>query len=489
MPSPLLSNPLPESSNVQTFQRSNVLTSFRSNALILIIALSIFLRFSAALYMGNTVQALPGIHDQISYDRLAQNLLAGRGFSFETDYWPATRAGEPTAHWSYLMTLYLAGVYALFGHSPLIARLIQALLAGVLMPWLTYRLALRLSSRTVALIAAAISAIYIYFFYYAAALMTETFFILAVLAMLNAALDLAHKPTLKSAAWLGISIGCGILLRQLLMLFLPFLLAWLFWAWGKKIHWRPLALALAIPALFVAPFTIRNYFAFGEFVLLNTNAGYAFFWANHPIHGVNFQSILGAEYPSYQELIPPELLPLSEAALDKALLKLGLGFVIDDPARYILLSLNRLKDYFLFWPLAKSGTLSNLSRLGSFALFLPFMLYGLFLSFKRKALPPPSAPSVLQSVDQSVQSAPQSAVSRPADSRPADQPTADSRLADSQPTALALLYLFILIYTAIHLLSWSYVRYRLPVDAVLVIFAALAIHHLAIRIFHRKISS
>jgi hypothetical protein len=38
-----------------------------------------------------------------------------------------------------------------------------------------------------------------------------------------------------------------------------------------------------------------------------------------------------------------------------------------------------------------------------------------------------------------------------------------------------LLYLFILIYTAIHLLTWALIRYRLPVDAVLVMFASLAI--------------
>jgi hypothetical protein len=39
----------------------------------------------------------------------------------------------------------------------------------------------------------------------------------------------------------------------------------------------------------------------------------------------------------------------------------------------------------------------------------------------------------------------------------------------------ALLLLFALVYTAIHLLSWALIRYRLPVDAVLIIFAGLAV--------------
>jgi hypothetical protein len=38
-----------------------------------------------------------------------------------------------------------------------------------------------------------------------------------------------------------------------------------------------------------------------------------------------------------------------------------------------------------------------------------------------------------------------------------------------------LLYLYVAIYTLVHLLSWTLIRYRLPVDAVLVIFAAVAV--------------
>jgi hypothetical protein len=41
------------------------------------------------------------------------------------------------------------------------------------------------------------------------------------------------------------------------------------------------------------------------------------------------------------------------------------------------------------------------------------------------------------------------------------------------------LYLFIVIHTAIHLLSWPSLRYRLPVDAVLMVFAGITIIELA----------
>ncbi len=52
--------------------------------------------------------------------------------------------------------------------------------------------------------------------------------------------------------------------------------------------------------------------------------------------------------------------------------------------------------------------------------------------------------------------------------------------------AYLLVYLFMLVYSAIHLLSWAYVRYRLPVDTILIIFAALAFYDLFYRIFQRR---
>ena len=51
---------------------------------------------------------------------------------------------------------------------------------------------------------------------------------------------------------------------------------------------------------------------------------------------------------------------------------------------------------------------------------------------------------------------------------------------------LQLLYGFMVFYTALHLMTWSMIRYRLPVDAVLLIFAALALAKIAARSPVRK---
>jgi 4-amino-4-deoxy-L-arabinose transferase-like glycosyltransferase len=440
--------------------------------LAIILTAGVLLRLAVALVMGDRVEILPGIFDQLSYDRLAQNVLAGNGFSFDQDWWPLTRAGEPTAHWSYAMTLYLVGVYGALGQHPLAARLIQAIIAGILMPWLIYRLSKRTfrtreemegGKRTwsfgeaVAVLAAAWTAFYGYFIYYAAALMTETFYITCILWTLDCAQRTAqaqageNKARTRLYLELGLAAGLAVLFRQAFMLFLPFLFAWLWWAsargksrvrvvgskpglrsaWlpGKGLVARSLA-SLAMVVLLILPFTVFNYTRFQRFVLLNTNSGYAFFWANHPIHGSKFIPLFTEEMPSYQELIPEELHGLDEAALDQALLKLGFGYVLSDPKRYLLLSLSRIPEHFIFWPLATSPLLSNLTRVGSLGVALPFSLAGLALwanDLRRK------------------------------------------RLRDLESGAL--LILFLIVYSGLHILTWAGIRYRLPVDPVLVLFA------------------
>jgi hypothetical protein len=191
----------------------------------------------------------------------------------------------------------------------------------------------------------------------------------------------------------------------------------------------------------VLPISVYNYLRFGQFVLLNTNAGYALFWANHPIHGTHFIPILPSG--TYQALIPSELTSLDEAALDKALLVRGLKFIFDDPVRYFMLSISRIPAYFKFWPSGESSTVSNLSRVASFGIFLPFMIYGLVRSFTLRR---------------------------------------NEFINDMLSSPTFLLYIFIIVYTGIHLLSWALIRYRLPLDAVLLIFAGLALVDIANRI-------
>jgi 4-amino-4-deoxy-L-arabinose transferase-like glycosyltransferase len=405
--------------------------------LFLILGVSVLLRLGMALYLGNEVVILPGTTDQLSYHHLALRLLGGHGLTFGEPWWPLTMPDEPTAHWSFLYTFYAAVVYQLFGPNPIVARIIQAVVVGILQPYLAYLLGRRLFGEWVGLVAALLTAVYFYFIYYAATLMTESFYITAILASLYLTILMAEseqKHLLKQALMLGLLLGGIVLLRQLYLLVIPFQLLWLLWARYRRYSRAPLAEIILAGLLVIAmilPFTYYNYTRFNRIVLLNTNAGYAFFLSNHPLYGTRFIPILD----DYRVMFPEELksASLDEAALDQELLGRGLQFVVDDPVRYLLLSLSRIPVYFTFWPTSDSGLMSNISRVGSIGLMLPFMLYGIFLALRRNW-----SWSLFQ--------------------HPA-----------------FLLILFALVYTGIHVLTWALVRYRLPVDAVLVIFAAVGI--------------
>lgn len=425
-------------------------TPSKRTILYLILGLSVLARLAAALYMGNDVELLPGTYDQLSYHNLALRLLDGQGFTFAEPWWPLTRAGASTAHWSYLYTAYLTVIYALFGPSPLIARLIQALAVGLLHPFLAYRIGRLTFDENTGLAAAALTAVYTYFIYYAATLMTEPFYITAILASLYLLMRLSRKEATvswKSGLLLGLLLGIAILLRQLFALLVPFFFLWLwlvrYWH-EKRVPLLPTIAAGVIILAMILPFTLYNYSRFDRFVLLNTNAGFAFFWANHPIYGNHFEPILPPEMGTYQELIPTELRRLDEAALDQALLGRAMQFIVEEPGRYLRLSLSRIPPYFMFWPTAESGLVSNIARVTSFGLLWPFMLAGLLRAFWRRK--------------------PKEILMHPA----------------------FLLLLFGAVYTAIHILSWTLIRYRLPVDAAMLIFAASALLALARRLVARR---
>ena len=422
-----------------------------SAILIVILLVSVALRVLVALYLGDVVDAPPLLTDQRSYHALGERLISGHGFSFDRGWYPFTAANTPTAHWSFLYSLFVASVYGVFGVHPLSVRIIQAILGGVLLPLMTYYFSRRLfrlsafkqhnvDAENLGLIAAGISALYLYFILYSATLMTETFYISALLWSLYLAIGLAERPTLKHGLLFGISLTVATLLRQSILPWIIVLFAWLVWVAAQSGFLRrmigTLALSGLLLMLMIAPFTVRNYLVYGEFLLLNSNAGYAMYSAQHPMHGTNFQEFVAAPMPT-------DMVGLNEAQMDRELMRRGIGFVLAEPGRYVLLSLSRVVDFFEFWPTSDTTLLNNVGRVGSFGLMLPFMIYGIVVAFRWGG------------------------------------PKAQGGWIKFSTTPLAMILLFVALYTIQHVLTWAMPRYRLPIDAVTLSFAALGLNNIA----------
>ncbi len=426
--------------------------------LLIIVGVAILLRVGVALYLGGGIDAPPLLTDQRSYDALGVRLSTGHGFSFDKPWYPFyLPGGSPTAHWSYLYSLFIAVVYAIFGPQVLVARLVQGILGGILLPLAVYQLTRRvldspasgslvralrergLNTAALPLVAAGIAAVYFYFVLYAATLMTETLFITALLWALDRAMALADMPTIKNGLAFGVGLAAATLLRQSVLPATFVIVLWLLWtAWRARQLRRALGAIAVSGAVLVAaivPFTMRNYRVFGEFLLLNSNAGYAMYSAQHPMQGISFQAFEAAPLPAD--------LPLgNEAQLDRELMRRGIEFVLADPGRYVLLSLSRIPVYFEFWPSGDTSLINNVGRVGSFGIFLPFMIYGLWLTLRLSG------------------------------------PWRKGNWGQFFTQPAALLIGFMVFYSVLHILTWAMPRYRLPVDAAALPFAAIALNDL-----------
>ncbi|MDF1512710.1 MAG: hypothetical protein P1S60_02755 [Anaerolineae bacterium] len=443
----------------------------RSWWLYAILVLSVGIRIAIALYFGDVVDAPSLLTDQRSYHALGARLVGGYGFSFATGWYPFTLPDTPTAHWSFLYSLFVAAVYAVFGVHPLAARLVQAVLGGVLLPWGVYRWTrvlfaadTRSNRENIALIAAGCAAVYGYFILYAVTIMTETFYIVALLWSLESALRMSRfMQEEKPVPWavtlqFGLSLGLCALLRQSILPWVPVLFLWLLLnarpaKWFAVQTLKPLLITGLILIAFILPFTIRNYRVYSDFLLLNSNTGYAMYSAQHPMHGTRFQEFEAAP-------LPPDFVRGTEPQMDRALLARGIRFILNDPVRYILLSVSRVRAYIEFWPTPDTTLLHNIGRTGSFGLFLPFMLYGIVLLIKRQWA--------------------HLAFCESSGARPGTRFIAQLQ----QPVTLLLL--FALFYSLLHILTWAMVRYRLPVDAVVLPCAALAIQTLVAQVLPVK---
>lgn len=399
--------------------------AFRPPSLIWgLIVLGILARIVLACALGDRADPISGAADQYSYDALAQRVLDGHGFSFAQGWYPFTLPDEPTAHWSYLYTLYLAGVYAVFGHHPLVARLIQVLVS-TLNIWLTLQLARTLLGVRAGVAAAALHAVYAYFIFFSAALMTQSFYMLAVLAATMIALRLRTRSVRGDWLLLGLALGTGTLLRQTLLVFVPILLGSMVSTRRPRPRVTDLALTMGAIILLILPWTVYNYRTFGDFLLVNSNGGYWLYSSNHPNQGTQFD-------PNYAAPLPERLRGLAEPAVDRALYREAIGFIAANPVRFLHLTLSRVPQYFWLLPSTRSPWSSNLARLCSFTLYLPFMLWGIFVSRQ-------------------------------------------------QWRACVPLYLYVGFDTALHLTSWAAPRYRLPSDAIMMVFAGAAVVDLGVR--------
>jgi len=155
---------------------------------------------------------------------------------------------------------------------------------------------------------------------------------------------------------------------------MPIVLAYvamILWRGGPG-RWGKALLAVALVAAGIGLWTARNYQVFGEFVPLSTNSGMNLYMGNSP--GTAWDS--GVE--SAAGLDDPALSVLSEPARNRALMQRALDWIAAEPAAFLRLTALKLANWFNFRNRMTSGSpLAGAQDLVMFASF--YTILGLAL--------------------------------------------------------------------------------------------------------------
>ena len=202
----------------------------------------------------------------------------------------AAAAGE----WSHGETFFQAPLYPWFlgiiysvaGPSQTVVKLLQILLS-VASCWLIYRLAGRVFDRTVALVALGMSAVYGMSLYFANELLGVTLIVfldLLGLDLLLRAISSDDRKSLWAAA--GLVFGLSAIARPTILPFVAVagvLIVISGWRSGKaRTALREAILFGVGVAIPIAPVTLHNFLADGDLVLVAANGGVNFFIGNNP---------------------------------------------------------------------------------------------------------------------------------------------------------------------------------------------------------------
>jgi 4-amino-4-deoxy-L-arabinose transferase-like glycosyltransferase len=250
-------------------------------ALGLVVAVGLVIRLVYTYVHGDNLAAL-GI--DAGYYHNAANLLAdGKWFVSPVGLFNFYGVGQAATHPPAYQVL-LGIVSALGMRSVLFHQLWSCVIGGAAVALVGFT-GLEVAGRRVGLLAAAIAAVIPTFWVNDALLMSESLVLAVVAFVLLLAYRFCRRPTLVSAAALGVATGIAVLTRAELVLLVPLLMIPLV-VLAARPAWRQgvrLLVAAGLAALIVVtPWVVYNFTRFDEPVAISTGLGQTLLAANCP---------------------------------------------------------------------------------------------------------------------------------------------------------------------------------------------------------------
>ena len=352
-----------------------------------IVLVALLLRL-AVITVGHTYRITPRRdHFQFGWEmgRLARSIAQGRGFSSPTDL-----DSGPSAWTAPVYPYILGGVFKIFGiYTPASAWMILAFnsVFAALTCWTIVLISKRIYGNAVARWAAWTWAAFPYLIYWPVRVVWEasfSTFLLTLALWLAIRMVDSEKPKLRDWIVFGLLWGLIALTNTALIILLPFFLAWMiFQLPASSQRLSGAAICLAVFALCLVPWTVRNYRTFGRFILIRDNLALELYEANN-----NTSSGLWtrAEHPGNDPATMRRFQELGEIRFmdeEKRELK---EFVREHPERVLVFTIERV---WYFWAAPPQATVVagydfRVARHVQFFLAALFAFAGLVLAFRRK---------------------------------------------------------------------------------------------------------
>jgi len=380
--------------------------------IVVLMFLGFLLRIVAGEVMGGGLNT--GYEgDEGDYAKVAVRIVHGQGF---TNY-----NGTPTTLHPPGLPLLLAMLISLTGPQNAIMRTFMSLLGSLLTP-ACYLLTRSLTgSQKLGWIAAAIAVVFPTWVFSSSAILTDVPAAVLVTLLAWALIEGNRRQSLSWIALAGAFWGAATLIRPACLVYAPCIALWLVLSmpcWKKSLT---TVLVLMVPfACMLGPWMIRSTYVHGALVILSTQGGSELYKGNNP----DATGILGIDHPHFDAALsqryPVEQFP-NEAIRSQLFQEAAVKFIRENPRRFADLCFIRFGQ---FWKLysPRVPLSNNLAVLASFGLAIPFFLIQVIRAGWRRG------PEML-------------------------------------------LILIVLSQTALHMVFTSIVRYRLPIEPLVIALA------------------
>ncbi len=307
--------------------------------------------------------------DSTYYNSLAENIVAGKGFSEQ---------GKLTTFKEPFYPYFLASVYYIFGENYTVVKVIQAVL-GALTCVIIFLIAKRLFDTKAAIISALISCFYPAFIKTTELMLTENLYTFLLILVVFFLLKYVQDGGYENLAFCGAALGVAALTRSVVVLlpfFILFLLGKLFVSkvCGIKRCVISMIVFLVLFILSIAPWTVRNWKVTHRFIPISTTLGVGLYSSYLPKEGKLYGFTARDKVVEESELIRSE--PIQSDYLTRETLK----YIKNHPIHVLKLEL--LKTVY-FWSVFDWEIIGNGVYNFMYVFIMPFLVFGIFVNSKR----------------------------------------------------------------------------------------------------------